>query len=395
MKRSVWLFGLMERIMAEADSPLRISFDWLCQTACSDAGVVYLREPKREADKCMAFSGSGIRCIPVAEADLALLEAAKKACRKETPSEENDASKEAPSEDHNAGKEAPSDILSFKLSFEEADAFGGISFARGSVTNEKWLQEALVSFSTAVYRELMSGFWNSEAPEMLRGENVCMNYSRDGSQPNTLDHVSFSIRRGQFTVIMGRSGSGKSTLLNIIGGMLTPTEGELWFGDQNVASFGRKQRTAYRRDYLGFVFQNYNLIGELTARENVEVAISLAKNADSAEDLLRQVGLEKKQASYPTHMSGGEQQRVSIARALVKRPQILLCDEPTGALDTENAKKIMILLQSIVRQNDIAVVMVTHNPEFISLADHYIEMENGRIKTDLYQPFPYSAEDLA
>ena len=385
MKRSVWLFGLIERIMADADSPLRISFDWLCQTACSDAGVLYLREPKAEANRCMAFSDSGIHCIPVSEADKALLEAAKNACTKQEPSEENDAGK----------KEVPNDILSFKLSFEEADAFGGISFAHGSVTNEKWLQEALTSFSTAVYRELLAGFWDSEAPEMLRGEKICMNYSRDGSLPNTLDHVSFSIRRGQFTVIMGRSGSGKSTLLNIIGGMLTPTEGELWFGDQNVASFGRKQRTAYRRDYLGFVFQNYNLIGELTARENVEVAISLAKNADSAEDLLRQVGLEKKQASYPTHMSGGEQQRVSIARALVKRPQILLCDEPTGALDTENAKKVMILLQSIVRQSDIAVVMVTHNPEFISLADHYIEMENGRIKTDLYQPFPYKAEDLA
>ena len=374
MKRQIWLYSLIERMMEDAGSPLRVTFDWLCQTVHSDSGVIYLRESNPEEERCVCFTDRKARCVPSAEADSDLLASARNACE-------------------NRNAQDQDGIFSLPLSCEEADAFGAIAFLHGKAEDAKRLNEALSAFSKYVYGELMSGFLESDAPVVLRGENICMNYSADRSLPNAVNHVSFSIRKGQFTVIMGRSGSGKSSLLNIIGGMLTPTEGKLWWKDRDIAGFSRREKTAYRRDTLGFIFQNYNLISDLTALENVEVAVSLAKKADSAEEYLKQVGLENKMSSYPAQMSGGEQQRISVARALVKRPEILLCDEPTGALDTVNARNIMILLQGIAHQRDIAVIMVTHNPEFIPLSDHYIEMENGIIKTDIYQPFPYLAED--
>ena len=374
MKRKLWMYSLVERIMGEEDTALRVSFNWLCHVVMSDSGVIYLREKDEEDERCVSFADGAVRCVPAGEADAALLATARNACGKKQAQQDGE-------------------IFAVSLSFEGADAFGGIAFLHAAVKAPKRLEEALASFSGNVYHEIMTGFLDSDAPEVLRGEDICMNYSPDGSQPNAVDHVSFSIRAGQFTVIMGRSGSGKSSLLNIVGGMLTPTSGSLWWNGRNVASFSSRQSTAYRRDHVGFIFQNYNLIADLTALENVMVAVSLAKEADSAEAYLEQVGLGKKMNAYPSRMSGGEQQRVSIARALVKRPDILLCDEPTGALDTANARNIMILLQSIARQRKIAVVIVTHNPEFIPLADHYIEMQNGIITTDVYQPFPFAAED--
>ncbi len=361
--------------MEEEHSPLRVSFDWLCKVVRSDVGIIYLREYDTKDEHCISFDKDVIRCIPSVEADEALLQAAKNACTLKDDQESED-------------------ITSFTLTCEDAYSFGGISFRTGKVSEGKRLKEALAAFSRVVYRELMGGFLFSNDPEMLRVEDICMNYSYDGSQPNTVSNVSFSIHRGQFTVIMGRSGCGKTTVLNIIGGMLTPTSGHVWWDKKDIAAFDRNQMTEYRRETLGFIFQNYNLIGDLTALENVNVAVSLANKSDSPKELLKKVELGQKLNAYPFQMSGGEQQRVSIARALVKRPKILLCDEPTGALDTENAKNIMILLQRIARKRNIAVVVVTHNPEFIPLADHYIEMHNGTVKTDVFQPFPFAAEDL-
>ena len=363
--------------MEDPDSSLRVSLEWLCRILHSETGVIFLREYDKNDEHCVSFTNHTVRWMTAAEPDATLLSHARSACERRQTQNQNG-------------------ILSFVLTCEEAEAFGGISFLNGNISNPERLNKALLLFSRAVYHQLLAGIQEEDNidPVMLRGENICMNYSADGLQPNTVDKVSFWIHRGQFTIIMGRSGSGKSTLLNIIGGMLTPTQGSLWWNGDNIADFNQKQKTAYRREKLGFIFQNYNLVNDLTAIENVEVAVSLVKNADSAEQILRQVGLGEKLSSYPTHMSGGEQQRVSIARALVKRPEILLCDEPTGALDTENAKNIMILLQRIARQRKIAVIMVTHNPEFIPLADHFIEMENGKIKKDIYQPFPFAAEDL-
>lgn len=360
--------------MENSTSALRVSFNWLCNVVHSNTGVMYLHEPAIENQHCIQFVNGKVSCIPANNENAVLLNDAKRArLEKRTINEE--------------GK------LSFCLKCNEADAYGGITFYHGEDVDSKDYHEAVASFSEIVYKELMIGIFYSDAEEVLRAEDLCMNYSSDGTQTNTLDNVSLVIRRGQLTVIMGRSGCGKSTLLNIIGGMLTPTSGKLFYRGQNIIDYNNTQKTIYRRDDVGFVFQNYNLISDLTALENVNVAAALAKKKESAEELLTEMGLGDKISSSPSKMSGGEQQRVSIARALIKQPNILLCDEPTGALDTDNAKKIMTIIQNITHERNICVVMVTHNPEFIYLADHYIEMKNGRIIQDTYHPFPFLAED--
>lgn len=373
-QKKIWLYNVIEAEMENATSALRVSFNWLCDTVNCRNGALFLYEFNENDRQCIIFTNGNVKCMPLNNENSALYHMAEKARNEKTTVTEDG-------------------ILSFCLKSKDADAFGGISFYCTEPSDSKDFYNALSSFSETVYNELMIGFLESDAEEVLRGENLYMNYSSDGSQPNTLDDVSFSIRRGQFTVIMGRSGCGKSTLLNIIGGILTPTSGKLLYCGQDITTFNNKQKTMYRRDDIGFVFQNYNLITDLTALENVNVAAALAKNKESSEDLLTQVGLKDRMTSSPSKMSGGEQQRVSIARALVKQPKILLCDEPTGALDTDNAKNIMKLLQNITHERNICVIMVTHNPEFIPLSDHYIEMKNGQIIQDIYQPFPFNAED--
>ncbi len=371
----MWLYQVIEKSMENSTSALRVSFDWLCNVVHSYKGILYLHEPEEQNQYCIQFNDKKICCIPANKENIDSLKDAKRARLEKRTIKED-------------GK------LSFCLTCDEADAYGGITFYQGEETNSKDYREAVALFSEVVYKELMIGFFYSDAEEVLRAENICMNYSTDGSQSNTLDNASLVVHRGQLTVIMGRSGCGKSTLLNIIGGMLTPTSGKLFYHGQDIIAYNRKQKTVYRRDDVGFVFQNYNLISDLTALENVNVAAALSKKKASAEDLLIEVGLKNKISSSPSKMSGGEQQRVSIARALIKQPEILLCDEPTGALDTDNAKKIMTLLQNITHERNICVIMVTHNPEFIPLADHYIEMQNGRIIQDIYHPFPFLAEDI-
>ncbi len=194
-----------------------------------------------------------------------------------------------------------------------------------------------------------------------------------------LDNVSFSIREGELAVIVGESGAGKTTLLNVLGGMDTLTDGHVFMGPNEVSEFNRRQLEDYRRFDVGFVFQFYNLIPNLTARENVEIASQLTSGSIPAEEVLSAVGLKDRMDNFPSQLSGGEQQRVSIARALAKRPKLLLCDEPTGALDYKTGKSVLQLLQHTCRDQGKTVIIITHNSAITAMADRIIRLKSGRV----------------
>ncbi|MDN5989713.1 MAG: ABC transporter ATP-binding protein [Lactobacillus sp.] len=215
---------------------------------------------------------------------------------------------------------------------------------------------------------------------MIEFEKIDKEYHVGDQVLKALNEVSFKIEQGKLTIILGPSGSGKSTLLNILGGMDRPTRGTVKFNDQLVSKLNDHELTDYRRKVVGFVFQFYNLIPSLTALENVAIAAQLNNNDYQAEDYLSQVGLSERLNNFPNQMSGGEMQRVSIARALSKKPKLLLCDEPTGALDSKTSIKIMKILQDISKSSETAVVMVTHNPKFEQYADHVIRLKDGQIE---------------
>ncbi|QNQ80876.1 ABC transporter ATP-binding protein [Lactobacillus sp. PV034] len=215
---------------------------------------------------------------------------------------------------------------------------------------------------------------------MIEFEKIDKEYHVGDQVVKALHEVSFKIEQGKLTIILGPSGSGKSTLLNILGGMDRPTRGAVKFNDQLVSKLNDHELTDYRRKVVGFVFQFYNLIPSLTALENVAIAAQLNNNDHQAEDYLSQVGLSERLNNFPNQMSGGEMQRVSIARALSKKPKLLLCDEPTGALDSKTSIKIMKILQDISKSSETAVVMVTHNPKFEQYADHVIRLKDGQIE---------------
>ena len=209
-----------------------------------------------------------------------------------------------------------------------------------------------------------------------------------------LREASFEIEKGELCVIVGQSGAGKTTLLNILGGMDTLTSGSVRFEGKNVGAFSVRQLSEYRRREVGFVFQFYNLIGNLTALENVEMAARLEKGSLSPEQVLREVGLGDRMQNFPAQLSGGEQQRVSIARALVKNPKLLLCDEPTGALDYETGKTILSLLQRSCRERGTTVVIITHNQALCPMADRVIRVKNGKIKSCECNPSPTPIEQI-
>ena len=209
-----------------------------------------------------------------------------------------------------------------------------------------------------------------------------------------LREASFLIERGEICVIVGESGAGKTTLLNILGGMDTLSGGSVRFDGRNVGAFSVKQLSEYRRREVGFVFQFYNLIGNLTALENVEMAARLKKDSRSAEEVLREVGLGDRLSNFPAQLSGGEQQRVAIARALVKNPGLLLCDEPTGALDYETGKTILSLLQRSCRERGTTVVIITHNQALCPMADRVIRVKNGSVISCECNPTPTPIEQI-
>lgn len=215
---------------------------------------------------------------------------------------------------------------------------------------------------------------------MIEFEKIDKEYHVGDQRVKALHNVSFHIKPGNLTIILGPSGSGKSTLLNILGGMDRPTHGKVRFDKSLVSDLNDHELTNYRRDKIGFVFQFYNLIPSLTALKNVAIAAQLSGNGQHAKEYLQQVGLTKRLNNFPNQMSGGEMQRVSIARALSKKPKLLLCDEPTGALDSKTSMKIMKILQEISKSTETAVVMVTHNPKFEDYADRVIRLKDGQIE---------------
>lgn len=208
------------------------------------------------------------------------------------------------------------------------------------------------------------------------------------------DDVNFTIDEGEFVVVVGPSGAGKTTILNILGGMDTISSGSVKVGDKVISSFNEKQLTLYRREDVGFVFQFYNLMPHLTAKENVELANEIVKKPLDTEETLIKVGLKERMNNFPSQLSGGEQQRVAIARAIAKNPAILLCDEPTGALDYETGKQILKLLKEVSTTYKKTVIIVTHNSAFTKLADKVIEIRNGHIVKESKNENPMSIDDL-
>ena len=213
----------------------------------------------------------------------------------------------------------------------------------------------------------------------IRFENVEKRYGTGDVSVLALHNASFTIERGEICVIVGPSGAGKTTLLNILGGMDTLTSGKVFLGDSEVSSFNKRRLAEYRRRDIGFVFQFYNLIPNLTALENVELASQIVKEPLPPKQVLEEVGLGARMANFPAQLSGGEQQRVAIARALAKKPQLLLCDEPTGALDYATGKQILSLLQRQSRENGMTVVIITHNSALTAMADRVIRIRNGTV----------------
>lgn len=229
---------------------------------------------------------------------------------------------------------------------------------------------------------------------VIRGEGLCLRYEGNGVAVDALKDVSFEIQEREFIVVLGPSGSGKSTLLNVIGGMDQPTAGRLWHREQELTGCTPDQLAGYRRHVVGFVFQFFNLIPSLTAWENVELAATLVKEPMETGNALFLVGLHEREAHFPSQLSGGEQQRVSVARAVVKRPGLLLCDEPTGALDSVNSVEIVKLLLDVRDSMGCPVITITHNPEMAKVADRVFHMKDGRIVEITVNQQPCRAEEL-
>ena len=206
--------------------------------------------------------------------------------------------------------------------------------------------------------------------------------------------VSFSVEKGELAIILGSSGAGKSTVLNILGGMDSNDSGKVIIDGKDISKYSRTQLTAYRRTDVGFVFQFYNLVQNLTALENVELASEICKEPLPAAETLRQVGLEHRMGNFPAQLSGGEQQRVSIARALAKNPKILLCDEPTGALDYKTGKQVLALLQDTCRSTGRTVIVITHNSALTAMADRVIRIKSGQAISNVVNEHPTPVEEI-
>lgn len=225
-------------------------------------------------------------------------------------------------------------------------------------------------------------------------KNVKKTYKVGDVDIEALRDVSFDIHQGEICIIVGASGAGKTTLLNILGGMDSLSSGEVWLDGKNIAGYGDRELTTYRRHDIGFVFQFYNLIPNLTALENVELATQICKNPHKPSEVLDEVGLSGRKNNFPAQLSGGEQQRVAIARALAKNPKLLLCDEPTGALDYNTGKLILKLLQETCRKNNMTVVIVTHNLALCPMADRVIHVKSGQVEKMELNQTPMSIDDI-
>ena len=225
-------------------------------------------------------------------------------------------------------------------------------------------------------------------------ENVGKTYHMGEVAINALHDATFTVEKGELVVIVGPSGAGKTTLLNILGGMDTLTKGRVTLDGREISALNKKQLTNYRRNDVGFVFQFYNLVGNLTALENVELANQICKEPLDATQVLKDVGLEERMKNFPSQLSGGEQQRVAIARALAKNPKLLLCDEPTGALDYQTGKAILKLLQDTGRKTGMTVIIITHNSALTAMADRVIKVKNGTVSSVTVNEKPQNVAEI-
>lgn len=233
-----------------------------------------------------------------------------------------------------------------------------------------------------------------QADGFVRMSDVTKLYKMGEVEIHAVDGVDFSIKKGEFVIVVGPSGAGKTTVLNILGGMDTVTRGEVFVDGENIAKYSPRRLTGYRRDDIGFVFQFYNLVPNLTAKENVELALQICKNPLDAKTVLEEVGLGARLDNFPAQLSGGEQQRVSIARALAKNPKLLLCDEPTGALDYQTGKAILKLLQDMCREKGMTVIVITHNSALAPMADRVIRIKNGKVSQMYENETPLPVEEI-
>lgn len=232
------------------------------------------------------------------------------------------------------------------------------------------------------------------AQNLVTARDIYKIYKLGSTELRALDGISFDIREGDFTVILGPSGAGKTTLLNLLGGMDSVSCGDLSVAGDSLNGMNEKQLTDYRRNKVGFIFQFYNLMPNLTALENIELAVELCKDALEPKAVLKQVGLEDRMANFPSQLSGGEQQRVAIARAIAKNPKILLCDEPTGALDYGTGKSILKLLYDTCKSEKKTVIIVTHNSALKDMADKVIYIKNGKVEKAKVNTSPVSIEEI-
>lgn len=230
--------------------------------------------------------------------------------------------------------------------------------------------------------------------EFVKLQNITKIYKMGEVEIRAADGISFFVKKGEFVVIVGPSGAGKTTVLNILGGMDTATEGTLLVDGQNITKYNARQLTEYRREDIGFVFQFYNLVPNLTALENVELALQICRDPLDARGVLEEVGLGDRLNNFPAQLSGGEQQRVSIARALAKNPKLLLCDEPTGALDYNTGKSILKLLQNMCRERGMTVIVITHNQAIAPMADRLIHIKNGQVSQMETNEHPMSIDEI-
>ena len=230
--------------------------------------------------------------------------------------------------------------------------------------------------------------------DFVKLKNVTKIYQMGEVQIRAVDGIDFSIDKGEFVVVVGPSGAGKTTVLNILGGMGKASGGEVLVDGKDIAGYSQKQLTGYRRNDIGFVFQFYNLVPNLTALENVELALQISRNPLDAKTVMQEVGLGDRLNNFPAQLSGGEQQRVSIARALAKNPKLLLCDEPTGALDYQTGKAILKLLQDMCRERGMTVIVITHNSALTPMADRVIRIKNGKVSEMHRNEHPVSVETI-
>ena len=230
--------------------------------------------------------------------------------------------------------------------------------------------------------------------EFVKLQDITKIYKMGEVEIRAADRISFSIQKGEFVVIVGPSGAGKTTVLNILGGMDTATSGKLIVDGEDITLYNSRKLTGYRREDIGFVFQFYNLVPNLTALENVELALQICKDPLDAKEVLEDVGLGDRLDNFPTQLSGGEQQRVSFARALAKNPKLLLCDEPTGALDYNTGKAILKLLQNMCRERGMTVIVITHNQALAPMADRLIHIKNGQVSKMELNENPMSIDEI-